>query len=241
MHGVQISVSETVVLRKCTKCKAEKPLSGFGHSKYQAEGLKTQCKDCEREYFRNYRKTNREQCNKWQRDLRKANPKNARAAEARYRARNPDKIKARDEKRYAVRGDRMKETDMERHALQKTHFPYVHRARQVISNMKRRSARLGFEFDEEAVTVGWLIGRMKETASCECCETVLDYHRFAGRTKFNETQNLPSFDRVDNKRGYERDNIAILCYRCNFIKSDAASEELITVGAWLQRKERGWE
>lgn len=38
--------------------------------------------------------------------------------------------------------------------------------------------------------------------------------------------NSPSLDRVDTTRGYTKDNIRVICWRANRLKSDATPEEL---------------
>ena len=40
------------------------------------------------------------------------------------------------------------------------------------------------------------------------------------------TEDSPSFDRIDNTKGYTKDNIQVISWRANRIKSDASLEEL---------------
>ena len=68
------------LMKKCTKCKEEKPFSNFGARKDRGIGArKSACKSCETIFA-----TNR----------RKENPEKAAAVAAKYRAKNPEKIKA---------------------------------------------------------------------------------------------------------------------------------------------------
>lgn len=40
-----------------------------------------------------------------------------------------------------------------------------------------------------------------------------------------------SFDRKDNNRGYERDNVVVCCNSCNTVKSDTFSyEQMVKLG-----------
>lgn len=46
----------------------------------------------------------------------------------------------------------------------------------------------------------------------------------------------PSIDRVDNSKGYTPDNILVVSYRANRIKSDATVEELVAVSEFYRRR-----
>lgn len=48
-------------------------------------------------------------------------------------------------------------------------------------------------------------------------------------------RNSPSLERVDNSRGYTRDNVIIVSYRANRLKSDASLEELEALARFYRR------
>ncbi len=80
------------------------------------------------------------------------------------------------------------------------------------------------------VDLRWLENKFNETTHCKCCgkvlttgikkSTVIDY-------------SYPSVDRRDNSRGYSRDNIEIICWRCNNRKSDMTISEVATLLAYM--------
>ncbi len=45
----------------------------------------------------------------------------------------------------------------------------------------------------------------------------------------------PSIDRVDASKGYIKGNVAIICYRCNLLKTDSTPEELSKVIEFLKK------
>ena len=45
----------------------------------------------------------------------------------------------------------------------------------------------------------------------------------------------PSIDRVNSKLGYIKNNVAILCWRCNKVKQDSIPSELRIVADFIDR------
>ena len=58
-----------------------------------------------------------------------------------------------------------------------------------------------------------------------------------GRGKKNPWSypNTPSIDRIDNSRGYVKDNIHIISMRANHLKNDATLEESKAIAAYMER------
>lgn len=46
----------------------------------------------------------------------------------------------------------------------------------------------------------------------------------------NKWHNAPSIDRIDNTKGYTKDNIMVISRRANILKKDATFDELIMIG-----------
>lgn len=89
-----------------------------------------------------------------------------------------------------------------------------------ISSAKLRSKKRNQEFDENAVRE--LAESYVENSSCPCCGEIMNNDR------------LPSLERIDSGKGYLKGNIVILCYRCNFLKSNASLKELENLVKWLK-------
>ena len=46
--------------------------------------------------------------------------------------------------------------------------------------------------------------------------------------------NAPSIDRIDNKKGYTKDNIMVISRRANILKKDATFDELVKIGKFYE-------
>lgn len=57
----------------------------------------------------------------------------------------------------------------------------------------------------------------------------------SGKTRNQMRNNFgPSLDRIDNTKGYTPDNIVVMSYRANMLKSDATLKELVMLGEWAK-------
>ena len=55
-----------------------------------------------------------------------------------------------------------------------------------------------------------------------------------GRRNLNELDHSPSLDRMDNSKGYTKDNIMVISFRANNIKKDANLQELKAVVRYVE-------
>ena len=70
---------------------------------------------------------------------------------------------------------------------------------------------------------------------CPALGIKLEYNRKNNKINFNNTS--PSVDRIDNNKGYTKDNIAIISWRANSIKGNATLEELKMLVKWLEEQQ----
>ena len=57
---------------------------------------------------------------------------------------------------------------------------------------------------------------------------------FTGRKK--STQNSPSLDRIDNNRGYTKDNVQIISMKANQIKNNASFEDIEKLYLYMKKQ-----
>lgn len=111
--------------------------------------------------------------------------------------------------------------------------PILWRAKILRQGMQQRSVINNLEFDEIYFTVENIREIISKQISCPCCKVLFDYESLLNGNK-NDTS--PSADRFNNSRGYTKDNVVIICWRCNNLKRDTTIEELKTVINWLESK-----
>ena len=62
-------------------------------------------------------------------------------------------------------------------------------------------------------------------------------HKEAQSDILNRKINRLTIDRIDNNRGYEKDNIVLACYRCNAIKNNYfTQDEMMKIGDIIRAK-----
>lgn len=52
-------------------------------------------------------------------------------------------------------------------------------------------------------------------------------------------ENSPSVDRIDNTKGYTKDNVHVISFRANRLKNNATPDELRAVADYIERKAAG--
>lgn len=70
-----------------------------------------------------------------------------------------------------------------------------------------------------------------DLTKCPCCGVIFDYKLSTVRN-----DNTPSADRFDSNKGYTKDNVRFICWRCNKSKNDASLEDLKIIRNWLKNK-----
>jgi hypothetical protein len=136
---------------------------------------------------------------------REQNAERLRATQARWRAANP--MTAAEKERKTMMRDRPE-----------------FRMQLLVTNARYRAKRKGLEFDG----LVHLLGTMP--IHCACCKTTLDYARGQGRSPLS----APSLDRFDTRRGYTKDNVRVVCLRCNQLKNNATLEQIEAVLAYMR-------
>jgi len=122
---------------------------------------------------------------------------------------------------------------------------YRSKSRAYLANLKKTDPiklRVKKFFDVKRVGITDDITReyieqlLRSVHDCQCCGKKLDmeYLPREGR-KYRSNMNSPSFDRVNNHKGYTINNIAIICWECNYRKTDLTLECLSMFEKYIRR------
>ena len=99
-----------------------------------------------------------------------------------------------------------------------------------------RSKELGFTRPSALCSKKFFMHWLIRQPQCSCCGCAFDigpkngHFRNAG----------PSIDRFDCSRGYDLENIELICWRCNNIKRNYVAADLLAVAGWMGRRVPTW-
>ena len=99
----------------------------------------------------------------------------------------------------------------------------IPKERRVVNSARQRAEGKGIFFDL----------RLEDLEFPERCP-IFDVPFESGTRHSHD--NAPSLDRIDATKGYTLDNVAIICHRANFIKSDGTAEEHLKIADWIDQK-----
>ena len=103
-------------------------------------------------------------------------------------------------------------------ALLRVNDPVKARAREAYSDARKRAIRQRMPFD---LTGPFVLQLMREAIVCPYFGWTLTY------AASGKARTLASLDRVDSSKGYTKDNVRVVCYLANLMKSSATEGELI--------------
>lgn len=100
--------------------------------------------------------------------------------------------------------------------------------RGIINGMKKRAAKKGIPFDD-TIDIDFMIS----ITPTHCPILGIKLERMS-RSESNR-QASPSVDRLDPRAGYTRDNIIVVSYLANTIRTCATSDQIIRVGEFYKQ------
>jgi len=103
--------------------------------------------------------------------------------------------------------------------------PVLSRARNAYSDARKRAIKQNLPFD---LTADYVHDLMRKATHCPYFQWALTHTPGKART-------LASIDRIDSAKGYVKDNVQIVSYLANMMKSHATAQELVLFAAGVLR------
>lgn len=187
-------------MKTCKKCNKLKDTCEFHAHKHTKDGINSWCISCVKESSRLYYEANRDKVNARAKQWQKDNAEKARAKSNAWKAKNRDQARqAEKEYRQTFNG----------------------KAVNLTRSAKKRSIEFGWSFDLDK---DFVIDLLTTTPVCPLLGIQLNLNSGIGIQP-----DSPSLDRIDSTKGYTKDNVKIISWRANQIKSNSTLEEFLTI------------
>ncbi len=101
--------------------------------------------------------------------------------------------------------------------------------------MRVRAAAAGVPFDARYFTCSRITRALESILRCPCCDVAFDIDKTPRNGAAISAS--PTLDRIVPQRGYVAGNVALICFRCNFVKRASTARELYLVAVWARKAE----
>jgi len=172
-----------------------------------------------KEYFKQYREKNKERQKKLTKAWRDKNSEQQKTYRIKYREENKKTLNAKDKKRYYENIEATKLKRKNKYWNNKDKNP----EKIMFQSAKDRAKRKGIEFNITLEDI---------SIPTHCPVLKIPLTRANGRMH----DNSPSLDRIDCTKGYIKDNIIVISWKVNRIKSNASLDELMKIGMFFKSK-----
>ena len=196
-------------MKTCYKCEVEKDTSEFTRDASKKDNLNIYCKKCQREknllkYHQNIEKS-QERVREW----RQENPEKYKETREKYYLQNKDKISEYRRQYHKTHREEYNAWRREYRRKLKSSNPEI----ALFEASKRRAKLKGIEHTLQ----------LEDIKIPEICP-VLGIPLKVSPKVYSD--NSPSIDRIDNSKGYTKDNIIVVSWKANDLKGQGTTQEL---------------
>lgn len=205
---------EETKMKRCTKCGVLKPLSDFSKQASQKDGIKPQCKACDKIYTDKYHADHREHRKSYQAAYNKEHPEILDRGRKKYAEEHKEEIK--ENRRIRESQPEIKAKKAERRKNTKAASP-IH---VLFMQTKSRAKQSGIPFTIEET----------DLVVPEFCPVLGIPLKWQVGSR---SPNTPSIDRRIPALGYTPKNITVVSWRANRLKNDGTAEEFHRIADWM--------
>lgn len=211
--------------KKCIKCDENKNLKEFSNKKNNKDGKSNVCKKCHSKYRREHYLKNKNKILNQVIEYKKNNPDKY---NVKYKNTIPNKKAGRVLSMKCCNKDCQNivyatkieiENNIEKFCCYDCRYSTYSPFTKQFNNIKKRVKKKDFEFDLTKESIKELFE--KQNGRCAITGVPL---KFGEETKIYET---PSLDRIDNSKGYTKDNVQWVMLGINYMKLNHSNDDLI--------------
>lgn len=222
--------------RKCVECLKVKSIDNFGRSASNSTGINGKCKECVKEYNREYREKNKEELKRASREYYRDNKDRLLEYRAEYLEKNRERINEQKREHYQENKGRLRKVAIDYHyenrdnILKKQKKYYEENKNEILDNNRKWAKanpevvrKIGQEYEarknsvEHSLTLDQWEEILKHyNSSCAYCGMAEATHLNRYGERLHQDHVVP----LKSGGPYSYDNIVPACKSCNSSKSD---------------------
>lgn len=217
----------------CKSCDKEKIISDFGVDNSRKDGHASQCKECVRDYknrnkerissyIKNYHIINKEKISSQKKQYKQENLKTTKEYQKEYQEKNKEHISLQRKQYYQKNKDNIAAKSKEYYQENKEYiiqrssdYRINNKIKVLLSDARKRAKKKGLEFsitEEDLLPIPLI---------CPILNQPLILNSTGKVNPFS-----PSIDRIVNSLSYIKNNVRLISFRANYIKSDSTKNEI---------------
>ena len=217
-------------MKVCTKCKETKSLGEFHKDEKSKDGRRSSCKECTKAYCQANREKRIEYTRKWY----QRNKDHVAEYDKKYKQENREKVRERKRKWYHENREKVREHSREYNRKYYDQNPILTQSRIIVRTAQKRAKDKKLPIDLDFISTPNIANWLKRQPRCECCNIKFRMGR-KGNGRYSNSS--PSLDKFYPKKGYVKDNVYLICSKCNTLKSNVDSKRLRIVVDWMEKIE----
>jgi hypothetical protein len=207
--------------KKCSKCGEWKDLSEFYKDKKGKYGLRCCCKQCISKINKQYKLDNYEQIQRYKDE----NKEILNAERRQYYLNNKERIKEINKK--------WRQNNLESSRTSNKKCRLNNPLRYLLQSCISRAKKRNLNYDNINLLQEYFQS-IYDKGECEICHYKLEHN--IGNGYGYAKDNSPSIDQIIPKNGYIIGNVALICNKCNRIKSNGTIEDHRNIANWMEQK-----
>jgi hypothetical protein len=221
-------MTEEAMMKRCSKCGEVKPLTEFYKDLSKKDGFRNDCKSCFSRRRREYYAENKEEILAKNREYNLKNRDSIRKAEKAYNETHSEEIKQYRRSRHVINRDKNIARSKDFYEENKPRIL----EEQKDKRRKRPSYSIFYAAKNRAKENNIPFSLVEEDVVIPRLCPILGIPLERGTGVHHDES--PSLDRIVPELGYIRENVAVISYRANTLKTDGTAKEHRLIANWIE-------